>query len=439
MALTQQQRIQISKKIVSIPKENESMTNSMAILNAELVKAQEIDAGNKTILDLREPVINGYQAELQMLDGNGRSITTEAIIQDAANRVIGNFYFYNQVGVATPSVPDGVWKNFYPFLLGYGIGKNYFEVYPTVQKEQDLIDAFQSAVTALEVFHPMERCTGQNAVAGVFPDPDVIAAYPAVQAALTAVTTAVGNYNTFLTTQSSNVYITDYNTTRQSQSVTAKNNIDNIIKPAIATWTAYNDYNTGHGQTTFAGFYAYDTTLLQPTKGNPVQLGILKTAITTRKNFIDNTRIGQLVGYLGTITQNIGDGTVTSKSGLYGERSLGINLRLGVMTGSLTKVISLSKGMEAQQNIIDSNNSNLDAYDLIIKVSKFKAPASANNIIHVLDSSDFSVSDTVYVCGDGQAELTGTIVAINGSRVDLSFDVPKKYTPANNSRLYKTI
>jgi len=434
--LTQSQRIEISKKIVTIPRENEAMVKSQAQSAAALAVAQQIDSGNKTILDLREPVINGYQAELQMLDGNGRSVTTEAILQDAANRVLGNFYFYNQVGVATPSVPDGVWKNFYPFFLGYGIGKNYFEVYPVVQKEQDLIDAFDAAVAAFEVFHPMERCTGQNATIGM---PDTIQAYPAVQAALTAVITAVSNYDTFLATQSSNVYTADYNTTRQSQSVTAKANIDTIIRAAIALWNSYNDYNTGHGQTTYAGFYGYNTALLQPTKGNPIQLGVLKTAVVARKNFVDNTRIGQLVGYLGTVTQNVGDGTVTSQSGLYGERSLGINLRLGVMTGSLTKVIGLTKGMQAQQSIIDSNNANLLAYDLIIKVSKFKAPASANNIIHVLDSSDFSVSDTVFVCGDGQAELTGTILAINGSRVDLSFDVPKKYTPKNNSRLYKTI
>lgn len=438
MALTQPQRIEISKKIVSIPKENESMEKSKVLQQAALTKAQEVDSGNKSILDLREPVINGYQAELQMLDGNGRSVTTEALIQDAANRVIGNFFFYNQVGVATPSVPDGVWKNFYPFLLGYGIGKNYFEVYPTVQKEQDLIDAFQSAVTALEVFHPMERCTGQNATVGM-PPPDVIAAYPAVQAALTAVITAVSNYNTFLTTQSSIIYTTDYDTSRQPTSLVAKSNIDTIIKPAIATWTAYNNYNTAHGQTTFAGFYAYNTALLQPTKGNPIQLGILKTAVIARKTFVDSIRIPQLTGYLGTVSQNLSDGSIISQSGLYGERSLGLNLRLGVMTGSLTKVVGLTKGQQAQQNIIDSNTSNLSAYDLIIKVSKFKAPASANNIVHVVDSSAFVVGNTVFVCGDGQEELTGTILAINGSRIDLDFEVPKKYTPMNNSRLYKTI
>lgn len=437
--LTPTQRIEISKKIVTIPKENADMVKSQALSAAALVKAQEIDTGNKTILDLREPVINGYQAELSMLDGNGRSVTTESLIQDSAKRVLGNVFFYNQVGVATPSVPDGVWKNFYPFLLGYGIGKNYFEVYPVVQKEQDLIDAFQSAVTAFEAFHPMERCTGQNATAGVFPDPDVIATYPAVQNALTAVITAVNNYDAFLTTQSATIYTTDYDTSRQPTSLVAKNNIDNIIKPAIATWTGYNSYNTAHGQTTVAGFYAYNTALLQPTKGNPIQLDVLKTAVVARKSFVDGTRIPQLTGYLGTVNQNIADGTTISQSGLYGERSLAINLRLGVMTGSLTKVIGLMNGQTAQQNIISSNNANLSAYDLIIKVSKFKAPASANNIIHVIDSSIFTVGDTVFICGDGQEELTGTITALNGSRVDLDFDVPQKYTPMNNSRLYKTI
>ena len=439
MALTQSQRIEISKKIVTIPKQNAEVEKSKELSQTELTKAQNIDNGNKSINDQREPVIDGYQAELSMLDGNGRTVLTETEYLDGANRKLGNVFYLNKTDTPTPSVPTGVWNALTPFLLGFGLGKNYLEVYTVVQKEQDLIDAFDSAVAAFEVFHPMERCTGQNAVMGVFPLPDVIAPYPAVQAALTAVVAAINNYNTFLTTQSSTVYILDYDLTRKNESIFAKSNIDTIIKPAISTWLAYNDYNTAHGQTTYAGFYGYNTALLQPTKGNPVQLGVLKQAVVDRKDFVDNTRIGQLTGYLGTIVQNTTDGSITSKTGLYGERALGINLRLGVMTGSLTKVVGLQRGLGAQQSIIDSNNSNTEAYDLIIKVSKFKAPASNTNIVHVLNSADFGVSDTVFVCGDGQAELTGTITAINGSRIDLSFVVPQKYTPANNSRIYKTI
>jgi hypothetical protein len=439
--LTQPQRIQISKKIIAIPDDNKVAQESQVITQVELDKAIEVDQGNKLLTDKYTPVINGYQLELQRLNGNGRTQVTEADIENGAKRTIGNYFYYNQQTVPTPSVPDGVWKAFFPFLLGYGIGKQYDETYSVVQKEQDLIDAFNSAVTAFEVFHPMERCTGQRAITVSTPPPpvDVIESYPAVQTALNNVITAVNNYNSFLTTMSSGIYLSDYDATRQSQTVTAKNNIDNIIKPAITLWTSYNNYNTSHGQSSVSGFYGYNTALLQPTKGNPVQLNALKSAITTRKTFVDTVRIPQLTSYLGNVVQNISNGEVTSKSGLYGERALALSLRINVMTGSLTKVISLQNAKTAQQAIVASNETNAEAYDLLMKVSKFKAPASNTNIIHVQDSSAFSAGNTVYVCGDGQQELTGTITAVSGSRIDLSFVVPQKYTPNNNSRLYKLV
>lgn len=433
--LTQNQRIEISKKVVSIPKEIETAELAKDILvDTELPKAINIDDGNKSIIDQRKPVIDGYQAELSMLDGNGRTVLVEQDYVNAANRVIGNLFFYNQLSTPTPSVPTGQWIYLNPLLLGFGIGKNYNEVFTVVQKEQDLIDAFDAAVTAFEVFHPMERSTGQRAV-----PIDIIETYPEVHDALDDLILAVNNYDSFLSSQSSIIYTSDFDLSRQIQAVAAKNYIDNTIRPAIAAWLGYNDFNTAHGQTTEAGFYGYNTALLQPAKSNPIQLDILKQFVVDRKGFVDNTRIPQLILHLGGISQDVNSGEILSYSGLYGERALAIVMRVNAIIGSLTKVEGIKRGISAQENIIQASILALAGYDLLINVSKFKAPANNTNIIHVQDTSDFSIGDSVFVCGDGQAELSGNIVAVSGTRVDLDFQVPQKYTALNNSRIYKVI
>src|SRR5690606_11789645 len=109
----------------------------------------------------------------------------------------------------------------------------------------------------------------------------------------------------------------DFDLSRQIQAVAAKNYIDNTIRPAIAAWLGYNDFNTAHGQTTEAGFYGYNTALLQPAKGNPIQLDILKQFVVDRKDFVDNTRIPQPILHLGDISQDVNSGEILSYSGLY--------------------------------------------------------------------------------------------------------------------------
>ena len=437
--LTQQQRIETSKKVVSIPKENETaLTTKDLISTIELPKAMDVDNANKSIIDIRKPLIDGYQSELQMLDGNGRTRLVEQDYLNASNRTLGNFFFYNQLTVPTPSNPDGIWKNLQPFLLGYGVGKNYNEVFTPVQKEQDLIDAFNSAVNAFELLHPMERSTGQiPTTSPSVPPTTIIATYPAAQTGLANIVTAINNYLNFVTTQSGAILTSDFVLTRQVQSLSAKTYIDNTVVPAFNLWLSYNDFNTAHGQTTSAGFYAFNTALLAPTKGNPIQLDILKNVILDRKNFIDNTRIPQLNSYLGSVSQDLNNGEITSKSGLYGERASAIVMRLGVMGGSLSKIVGLESALKVQDAIVNTNQVALNGYELLIKVQKLKAPANNTSTVHVSNASVFSVGDSVFVCGDGQTELLGTVVSVSGTRIDLDFQVPQKYTPQNNSRIYK--
>src|SRR6185369_9395356 len=97
--------------------------------------------------------------------------------------------------------------------------------------------------------------------------------------------------------------------------------------PALNTWLAYSDFNTAHGQTTCAGFNAYNSNLLAPTKLHSTQLSALSTALSSRSSFV-TTRISQLDTNLGTIVQDVSTGDLTSSSGLYGQRYGFLSLRL---------------------------------------------------------------------------------------------------------------
>ena len=73
MALTQDERLSISKKIVQIPLQNAASDTITAQLDTEKTKAQKEDNANKTLMDDITVLINGYQLELERYDGNGRN------------------------------------------------------------------------------------------------------------------------------------------------------------------------------------------------------------------------------------------------------------------------------------------------------------------------------------------------------------------------------
>src|ERR1035437_7668757 len=101
MSLSQNDRIVISKKVVSIPKLIQDATNIRAILNINLVPAQNADTANKNLMDSATVLINQYQLEASTLDGNARTQMLEQNVLDSANHVIGNYLNQNQPQVAT--------------------------------------------------------------------------------------------------------------------------------------------------------------------------------------------------------------------------------------------------------------------------------------------------------------------------------------------------
>jgi hypothetical protein len=208
--------------------------------------------------------------------------------------------------------------------------------------------------------------------------------------------------------------------------------------PALNLWLSYSDFNTSHGQTTCAGFNGYDSGLLAPTKLHSAQLNALQLALTNRLSFID-TRISQLNTVLGTIVQNLSDGSITSSSGLYGERYSFMNLRLNTLGGSLIQLNSLNNSSSAQDQIVANLRNTQAVYATVIKASAFAASANNTNTINIKDIGVFSPGDTVYVVSATQPEILRAVKSVNGKAITLNDSVSQKYLNTDSARIYKVL
>jgi hypothetical protein len=202
----------------------------------------------------------------------------------------------------------------------------------------------------------------------------VIANDPTIQALSTNIITQVNNWKTFLTTSLPFVVTIDPDVVKQAQNNTSIADINNSIA-VIDAWLAIATFSTGHGQTTCAGFNAYNPFLLPIAKYRTDAFNTLKNEITARLAFI-TTRIVELNTNLGSVTQNNTDGSITALSGLYGERFPFINLRLNLMSGSLKKLEGLKLGQRAQDESVNFNTLALAAYGAIMFTTTLAAPST---------------------------------------------------------------
>jgi hypothetical protein len=464
MPLSQADRLAFSLNIVTAPGKLAAFNASQAQTAAEIQKLVNLDAANKGLFDTPNNLTTAYQSEMNMLDGNLRTTIAEQNIQDAASRVIQNYFFPNDQSVTVPDLVanHNVWIRIPPFALSYAIGKNYTEGYGTTQKEADLITPILTLISSATSFTNIELTTGQSCAPsgtcslgptyttqaaciaatptpGVWtPGPDVIANDPAIQTLKTNLVAAVNAYKAFLQAEVAVIVTNDPNSTNQAQNNAAINNINNVIIPALNTWLAYVDFNTAHGQTTCAGFNAYNSNLLAPTKLHSVQLSALQTAINTRNSSLA-TRISQLQTVLGTITQDLTTGELTSSSGLYGKRYGFLLLRLHTLDGSLSKLKALQNGKGAQDSIKANITNTKNTYMSILPTSILAAAGNGTPSISVADASFLSPGDTVYVAADNQDELQRAVKAITGNTIVLNDVIPAKYAPSSNARIYKDI
>lgn len=493
--LTKDDRIQISAKIVGIKEEKALSDATTSSLNDAKVKAQAKDDSNKKLVDSRTTFINSYQKELKYLDGNVRTELTESVILDSANRVKNNSFFPVDPQTPLPSLPTGVWPNFIPYSKTHAIGKTNLEAYssdacsinPSVNKTQALCTAaggvwastytrkeltiisdIKAKIILIEAQLVSHRATGKKyqttsgtcsinpgtnttqalctAAGGVWTAGlDTLVNDTNVRTYLTDLTTLIQEWRTTLDSEKTQIPTNDTNSTRGLGNTNAISDINNSIS-IIDTWWNVQDYDTttllpSTGPNgTAAIFDARPESYFQQAKLQPTTLQNIKNELTAREAYI-NLRIGELTGsnYLGSITQNLSTGSLTTTTGLYGERIYFLDMRINLLSGSLTEVISLGNSATAQAQIKEAANNSATGLALIMKAVKAVAPGIDTPYLNFESLSGFSVNDRIYVVADDQEELSGAIIEISGNRAKFTFNIPKKYTTTNNTRVYKVL
>lgn len=466
MSLNKQERIALSGKISGIKDEKALADSSIAVLNKAKIKAEKKDAPNKTLLNERTALINSYQNELKLLDGITRTQLTEALLLDSAKKVLGNSFFPNE-SIPSPSVPTGVWINFVPLANTHAVGKNVSEAYPATggRTELDIISDINGVIASVEAQLVSHRATGKKgestgSCSGETPagsgvdqptcianggtwttGPDVYVDDTVVQGLLSNLASLVQEWEDILNNEKSIISpIVDKNSTRSSSNQSAIADIDNAIS-VIDNWQSVQDFDT----TTILPIYIYQFDAMiesdfEQAKLQPTTLQPLKDELVAREAFA-NSRKSSLIGqnYLGSVTQNISNGSLTDTKGLYGERMLFIDMRINLIAGTLSEIVGLENSQNAQDQIKKSAENSEKGGGLVMKSVKLAAPGIDSSYINVENAEGFSVNDKIFLVADDQEELSGGILEIQGKRFKLTFNVSKKYDVTNNSRLYKML
>jgi hypothetical protein len=437
MALSKENRITMSKKIVEIPEANATVDGVIDQILAQRDEAIKNDSVNKELQQPYTDIINKYQPEFNYLDGNKRTELTETIMDNAAKGVNRNGFFLADPEFPIPSVPSGVWPFFSPMAFTWAIGKNNAEQYPVEPSgEQPAINTINNLIAQIETFAVSARATGTFCltVSNPTPTPPTITTQEpevAIQNLLNQLKNQVNIWENSLNAQKAAIPLDETVTTRLAQNQAAYDVLDPTIT-LIDSWQAIPDWASGSCPLS-ESWGSYSNSKL-----NPNALQILKDTITYRQPLINN-RVSELNSYFGTVVQNLTTGEITSFSGWYGERYLIIDSRLNMLSGSANGKYGAEKAIETQNQIKAGNNLAAAAYGLNMKATLATAPGLDTNYLNTQDASEFNVGDRVYVVADKQEELSGSIEEKVGNRVKLTFKVPKKYTLANYTRLYKMI
>lgn len=376
--MNQADRVSFSLQIVSAPLNIANVQSAQAQLSKVVEQSQALDTAHANLISPITLLINGYQNELKYIDGNIRTEIAEQNIVDAANKKLENYFFPNSPSVSVPSLSalGNVWAQMVPYALNFAIGKNYSESHSTIVSE----------VAQINTVLPLLI----SDLGGLLDD-------------------AIDDLILIVTNEKNAILTSDTNTTNATQNSTAVTNA-NAALTQLNGWVSHSvSNNTLH-------------TYLQ----------------STRLPFL-TTRASQINAILGSISQNVTNGNISSSSGLYGQRYGVISLRLHMLTGSLTALNGLSIASNAQSTTVSSLQNSVTTYSSMVPTSILSSPASGTAIIFASDTSFLSEGDTVYLVSDTQPEIQRAIKSINGTAVTLNDIVPAKYRPSDNARIYKDL
>jgi hypothetical protein len=434
--MTQEERLSLSKKIVEIPAQNASLVTQEASINEALATAQTADNLNKTIFDTKNSLVSLTQAELNLLDGKDRTLIVETDLVEAAQQTIGNKFFPNKQGEVPPTLNTDVWKFFPPYFLGYGLGKTKLEAYnPLSSDETSILASINASISTLDTYAYITQVTGQECI--VVP-PDTVQTSSAIHTDMTTLEGYLATLSSLLTSEIAAINALsagDPDPSRVSENNAALVSIT-AIQTALSTWLAIQAFSpiaVPPGSCPL--FDAYDPNLLPNSRLKTSPWTTFKAAIVSRGSFVVS-REAQLSSRLGTFSQSMIDGSF-SGSGFYYDRAQAINLRLNRTGGSLIKVENIKNGKNFVQQSQSFNNSSNTVYSGLMAASLLKAPTNGTSLVHLKDSSDFSVGNKVYLASESLGELEAVIQNIVGLAVTLNIKVQPGYNIEDKARLYR--
>lgn len=437
MPLSKEDRIAFSKKIVSADSEIAAIEGSKAQIQGERQKAFDLDQANKGLVDGRNFFIDPYHIELSRYTGILRTSLTEAAIQDAAAKKVGNFLYPNDPQNPPPSLAPNLWIAPKPYARNLAVGRQYDENFPAANTaEQQLTSSILAAIATIESFSLIERTTGQTCTTPTPPPvlPDSIVPNTALLDVYNALVSDLNSLKSYAQATSSLIFVQDPDPARQAQANAAVADIPNVVA-GIDAWLAVDEFDTGHGQTTCAGFNSFNASTLGPTRLQPAALDALELALTSRQSFV-STRVSQINGYLGNITQDLNTGDFTG-SGFYFQRWNFVSLRLNFFGGSLIALTGFDQAINAQGAFQGQTELAKDTYSSILTTSLLAAPSNGTPSLSLREIGDLVVSDKVFLISDTQEELILTIASVSGKRITVNRPIPAKYRPEEFARVYK--
>lgn len=457
MPLSQSDRVVFSSQLVAAPASLAADANGIAATNSAIASAQSLDNAHMDLITNVDVFVNKYEAEIKDLTGYPRNTLTEQMQQDASNQVVGNLIYPNNPSSPPPSLAPNVWTQTVPYARNVGVGKFFNEQYGTqVDGELNMIASIQADIASIVSYQPIERVTGDScnngstcslpsyttessctSNSGTWYSSDTIAPNPALQALLSDIKSKVSRLQAVLNTELNDIYTADPDATRRAQAIANHDDITTNILPAIATWLALADTAAYTGANTCSAFYATDPNSLGATKLRVAELSNLATAITNRLTFA-NTRITQVNGYLGTVTQSLTDGSVTG-SGFYFQRWGFVKLRLNLIGGSLFLLNGLKRSIGAQQQNQANTIAATNIYSGLLTCSILAAPSNGTQYLQLASAAGISAGDNVFLCSNTQAEISLSVIAVVGNRIQVGSAIPAKYLPAESARVYKDL
>lgn len=490
MALSEKDRMEISKKIVSIPDEEKNIEITKQQIQKKKKEAEEKDATNSQLQKIYDEKINAYQKELNLLDGKKRSEITESIINSAAQQEVDNGFFLADPEKPIPSVPKGVWKFFSPMAFTYAVGKNKDESYGSEPLgEFAILNSLKKLVEQVETFADATRATGKKCeetftcVGGVGEtmeectagDPpgtwtaqQTVVDSLEIQGLLSNLKSEIQKWKNSLSKQKISIQINDKNVPeRLAENETAYDDVLNALS-IINKWQEIQDFDTQKElpdnpldlnncekfndlkYKSYCSLNQYTNRqdceanngrwfeVFQESKLSIMEITKLKNELNSRISFVKK-RQTQLRGHLGNISQDKNTGKIKTQSGWYGKRYLILDTRLNLVSGSAVSKFGAETGLKAQDQLKETNKNTGAAYELSLKAAKAVAPGLDTPYINLKDASAFDVGDDIYVVANDQKELSGKVLEKDGNRLKLSFNVPKKYNIGNLTRLYKVL